>query len=91
MDYLLDSEIINIMYDDLREPDHQKVHLKLSKLANEDRVLTFVLVIYEMEFSFFNAPLKRMPKDVANGNAKIVFEHDFPGFLVNLNFNNSAP
>ena len=56
MDYLLDSDIINIMYDDQRKEEHNIIHTRLSQLTDEDRLLTSVLVIYEMEYSYFNAP-----------------------------------
>jgi len=59
MDYLLDSDIINIMYDDQRKDDHNRIHTRLSQLTDEDRLLTSVLVIYEMEYSYFNAPVNK--------------------------------
>jgi predicted nucleic acid-binding protein len=77
MDYLLDSDIINFLYDDQRRPEHQKIHQELSKLSNDDRLLTSVLVIYELEYSFYNAPEDKTPA-IRNTNA--IF-NDFDAIL----------
>ena len=78
MDYLLDSDIINIMYDDQREEDHNRIHTRLSQLTDEDRLLTSVLVIYEMEYSYYNAPenKKRAIRNTINS-----ISYDFDALL----------
>jgi len=56
MKYLFDSDAINVFYDDQRQPHHEAIHAHLAKLRDEDSLQTSVLVLYELEYSFFNAP-----------------------------------
>ena len=56
MKYLLDSDVVNILCDDQRTAHHGAVHEKISLLADEDSLQTSVLVLYELEYSFYNAP-----------------------------------
>jgi predicted nucleic acid-binding protein len=56
MKYLLDSDTVNILYDGRRGKHHSTLHRKVSRLGDEDILQTSVLVLYELEYSFFNAP-----------------------------------
>jgi predicted nucleic acid-binding protein len=56
MKYLLDSDVVNILYDDSRKEHHEALHRKISQLVDEDELQTSVLVVCELEYSFFNAP-----------------------------------
>lgn len=38
MKYLLDSDIINILYDDSRKGLHEKIHEKISRFSDEDEL-----------------------------------------------------
>ncbi len=55
MNYILDSDVVNIIYDDQRN-GHEHIHRKTSALRDEDRLFISVLILYELEYSFFNAP-----------------------------------
>ncbi|RLC05639.1 MAG: hypothetical protein DRI57_27400 [Deltaproteobacteria bacterium] len=56
MKYLPDSDVVNILCDNQRTAHHEAVHEKISLLADEDSLQTSVLVLYELEYSFYNAP-----------------------------------
>ncbi|MGE0083356.1 MAG: type II toxin-antitoxin system VapC family toxin [Desulfococcaceae bacterium] len=56
MKFLFDSDMVNILYDDQRKAHHESLHRKMAQLSEEDSVLISVLVLYELEYSFFNAP-----------------------------------
>ncbi|QTA92992.1 type II toxin-antitoxin system VapC family toxin [Desulfonema magnum] len=56
MKYLLDSDAVNVLYDDGRKKHHKAIHRKISLLRDEDMLQISVLVLYELEYSFFNAP-----------------------------------
>jgi len=56
MKFLFDSDMVNILYDDQRKTHHESLHRKMAQLGEEDSVLISVLVLYELEYSFFNAP-----------------------------------
>jgi len=56
MKFLSDSDMVNIMYDDKRKAHHNALHQKISELRDEDSLQISVLVLYELEYSFFNAP-----------------------------------
>lgn len=56
MKYLLDSDAVSILYDDTRKAHHEAIHRKIAQLGDEDILNTSVLVLYELEYSFFNAP-----------------------------------
>ncbi|MCP4107766.1 MAG: hypothetical protein GY749_19840 [Desulfobacteraceae bacterium] len=55
MNYLIDSDVVNILYDDRRN-GHEQIHRIISALEDEDRLFISVLILYELEYSFFNAP-----------------------------------
>ena len=59
MKYLLDSDAVNILYDDQREPYHEAIHAHISKLNDEDLLQTSVIVLYELEYSCCNAPQEK--------------------------------
>jgi len=56
MKFLFDSDMVNIMYDDQRKMHHDALHRKISELRNKDSLQISILVLYELEYSFFNAP-----------------------------------
>jgi len=56
MKYLLDSDAVSILYDDTRKAHHKAIHGKIGHLGDEDILQTSVLVLCELEYSFFNAP-----------------------------------
>lgn len=56
MKYLLDSDIVSILYDDSRKEYYDLLHKRLAQLNNDDNVYTSILVLYELEYSFYNAP-----------------------------------
>lgn len=56
MKYLLDTDVVSLLYDDQRKAHYETLHRKLSQLNNEDELHTSALVIFELEYSFFNAP-----------------------------------
>ncbi len=59
MKYLFDSDAVNILYDDQRKPYHEHLHARIATLKDEDSIQTSVLVLCELEYSFFNAPHKK--------------------------------
>ncbi len=66
MKYLLDSDMVNILYDDTRKAHHDALHRRISKLTNEDVLHSSVLVLCELEYSFYNAPDKLSRTKVLN-------------------------
>ncbi|MCP4405570.1 MAG: type II toxin-antitoxin system VapC family toxin [bacterium] len=56
MKYLFDSDAVNIFYDSSRKAHHEVLHRKIGQLKDEDRLQTSVLVVCELEYSFYNAP-----------------------------------
>lgn len=56
MKYLLDSDIVSILYDDSRKNHYELLHSRLANLHDDDLVYTSVLVLCELEYSFHNAP-----------------------------------
>ena len=59
MKYLLDSDMVNILYDDTRKAHHDALHRRISKLTDEDVLQSSALVLCELEYSFYNAPDKK--------------------------------
>jgi len=49
------NTIRNNLYDDKRK-GHEIIHRKISDFGDEDGLFTSVLILYELEYSFFNAP-----------------------------------
>ena len=59
MDYLLDSDIASIFYDSTLKEDYESIRSHVSALTDEDVLQTSILVIYELQYSFFNAPSEK--------------------------------
>jgi predicted nucleic acid-binding protein len=55
MKYLLDNDSISFLFDDQRGIPHQRIHKKIASLKDEDQLQTSVLILYELEYSFYNA------------------------------------
>lgn len=56
MKFLLDSDMVNILYGDQRKTHYDTLHRKIAELKDEDSLQISILVLYELEYSFFNAP-----------------------------------
>lgn len=56
MRYLFDSDAVTIFYDNSCKVHHEALHQKIGQLKDEDWLQTSVLVLYELEYSFYNAP-----------------------------------
>jgi predicted nucleic acid-binding protein len=56
MKYLLDNDSISFLFDDQRGEPHQKIHKRVANLKDEDELQTSVLILYELEYSYYNAP-----------------------------------
>lgn len=54
--YVLDSDMIWILYDDTRKDLYRALHAHLARLQDNDILQTSVLVLYELQYSLFNAP-----------------------------------
>jgi len=54
--YVLDSDMIWILYDDTRKEFYRMLHAHLATLHDDDILQTSVLVLYELQYSLFNAP-----------------------------------
>lgn len=56
MKYLFDSDAVTILYDDSRKTHHDALHHHVRQLKDDDCLHTSVIVVYELEYSFANAP-----------------------------------
>jgi len=77
MKYLLDSDAVSILYDDKRE-SYDIIHSKISKLRDKDGLFTSMLILYELEYSFFNAS---DDKKISIRNTINSVLNDFDGIL----------
>ncbi len=59
MDYLFDSDAVSVLYDGHRKACHETIHQKVTRLTDEDRLQVSILLIYELEYSFCNAPSEK--------------------------------
>ncbi|MDM8525058.1 PIN domain-containing protein [Desulfococcaceae bacterium HSG8] len=75
MRYLLDSDAINILYDDQRGKHHEIIHRRISQLRDEDELQTSVLVLFELEYSFFNAPDNKKGR-IRNTISSVLYDFD---------------
>jgi len=75
MKYLLDSDATNILYDDQRGKHHEAIHRKVSQLGDEDELQTSVLVLFELEYSFFNAPHNKKER-IRNTISSVFYDFD---------------
>lgn len=78
MKYLLDSDIVSILYDDSRKEQYDVLHHTLTQLTDDDIVYTSILVLYELEYSFYNAPDEKKAPIRKTINAVL---NDFDGVL----------
>ena len=62
MRYLLDTDTVSLSYDASREPEHSRILRRLSLLREFDILLVSVLSLYELEYSFENAPPDKVSK-----------------------------
>ncbi len=61
MRYLLDSDAITFFYDDQRQPYHEALHRRVAALDDADSLETSVVVLCELEYSYFMAPDEKKP------------------------------
>lgn len=59
MRYLFDNDSISILYDVDRGIAHTSITERISQLADTDQLQTSVLILYELEFSYHNAPAEK--------------------------------
>lgn len=61
MIYLFDTDTINFLFDKTRQPQHIKLRDKVSQLEDNNELTISILTLYELEYSFENAPEEKKP------------------------------